>query len=68
MIRCFIWVARFALAFGGARFNDEGTEMKKLSMVAVAVLVALSVGACGTVGKGKGKGKAPVSAPVVTKG
>jgi hypothetical protein len=61
-------VARCALASGGVRFNDEGKEMKKLSMVAVAVLVALSVGACGTVGKGKGKGKAPVAAPVVTKG
>ena len=40
--------------------------MKKFSMVAVALLVAVSLGACGTVGKGKGKGV--VSAPVVTKG
>jgi len=49
----------------GAKFNDEGNAMKKLSMVAVAILVAMSVSACGTVGKGKGKAPA---APIVTKG
>ena len=42
--------------------------MKKFSMVAVALLVAVSLGACGTVGKGKGEGQGVVSAPVVTKG
>jgi hypothetical protein len=46
--------------------------MKKLMVVTVAALAALSVGACATVGKGKGKGKAPaaapIAAPVVTKG
>lgn len=45
----------------------EDYIMKKISMVAVALLVAFSVSACGTVGKGKGKGKGVV-APVVTKG
>lgn len=47
--------------------------MKKVSLVSVALLVAIGVSACGTVGKGKGKGKAPVlapivAAPIVTKG
>jgi hypothetical protein len=49
----------------------RGFEMKKLMVVTVAALAALSVGACATVGKGKGKGKAPaapIAAPVVTKG
>ena len=45
--------------------------MKKVSLVSVALLIAVGVSACGTVGKGKGKAPvvAPVvSAPIVTKG
>jgi predicted small secreted protein len=64
-------VAHMALGYPGRvnlralQLYDEVLKMKKVSLVSVALLIAVGVSACGTVGKGKGKGKAPVMAPVV---
>jgi hypothetical protein len=41
--------------------------MKKIIVVTLASLVALSAAACATVGKGKGKAPAPAPAPIVSR-
>ena len=48
--------------------------MKNITVVILASVALMSVGACASVGKGKGKGKAPpppapvYSQPIITKG
>jgi hypothetical protein len=42
--------------------------MKKISLVILASVALLSVGACAGVGKGKGKAPPPAASPVITKG
>ncbi len=45
--------------------------MKKITLVVLASVALMSVGACATVGKGKGKAPPPApiqSRPIITKG
>jgi hypothetical protein len=43
------------------------SKMKKISLVILASVALMSVGAC-AVGKGKGKAPPPAASPVITKG
>jgi hypothetical protein len=43
-------------------------NMKKISLVILASVALVSVGACAGVGKGKGKAPPPAASPVITKG
>jgi hypothetical protein len=43
-------------------------KMKRMSLVILASVALMSVGACAGVGKGKGKAPPPAASPVITKG
>ena len=52
----------------GLATRPGSSKMKKISLVILASVALMSVGACAGVGKGKGKAPPPAASPVITKG